>query len=527
MIEKSLYDYQQAQINQASNMLSKGKRKIAVQLNTGGGKTLEFATIANRYINTTFKRVFIMVHRNELMHQASETLTEWYGVDHQLIEKGNKNVFDRPVYIGMIETVFRRMNNNSNYFPEIGLIILDEAHIGNFKKIHSLFPNSLILGFTATPKYSTKAYPINLDYEDIVVGPQVKELINRKKLCQNITYSINDINRTIFKPKGNDFDITQMAIEYSKVRHVRNVINMHEEIAPNTKTICYNVNVEHSLVVAQAYRERGYDVRHVDGTTNEKERDAIFEWFSGNDVNVLCNVGVATMGYDNKYVRNIIDNFSTLSLEKWLQTSGRGARICPEIDKWFFSIIDMGGNAKYHLDWNEDRDWRDIFFNPPKKRSKTDAAPYKDCPKCKALIPMQSRVCPYCGYAFPIKEVKYDTAPIQLELVTKNLNVKYLCETHSSKNKWYTLFYIINNLVTQAKYKTTNLSKDNAEKIMQTYIPMAKEWCETMNMNWRVYEKSCTRYMTDKLKDVFNYDTSANFNKIQNINDIHTMLFQL
>lgn len=517
MTELLTYDYQEKQISECSKLIGDGKRCIINQLNTGGGKTVEFASIAFRYYNKNLKRVFIMVDREELMDQICSTITEWYDMDYQQIKKGNNAVYDRSVYIGMVETVFRRLSKNANYFPEVGLVILDEAHVGNFKKIHSFFPNAIIIGFTATPIYTDSKYPINRDYEDIVVGPQVNELIARNFLCQNITYSIEEIDRSTFGIKMNDFDNQQMSKEYSKHRHVKNVVDKYEELAPNTKAICYNVSVEHSKLVMEEFRKRGYDCRHVDGKTDDEERTATINWFSDKRPTILCNVGIITKGYDNPYVLTIISNFSSLSLTKCLQCWGRGGRICKEINKTHFTIIDMGGNARFqHGDWNKDRDWRSIFFEPPKKKKKEDAAPYKTCKKCSALIPVNVQICPYCGYEYPKKQIVYDTKEVKLELITKNLNVQYLAELYSDKNEYYTLFYIENNLITQAKYRIgLSLNDEQAENIINTFMIKAEEWCHLMDKDWRKLKRFCNRHINDKLRLVFKYEKDKSKNIVQ------------
>lgn len=521
MIELLPYDYQEHQIRQDAQLIASGKRCIVNQLNTGGGKTVEFATIAFRYTTLSMKKVFIMVHRDELLNQSDKTLKEWYGIDAQLITKGNNKVYDKDVYIGMVETCFKRLQRDANYFPEIGLVILDEAHLGNFRKIHQFFPNAIIIAFTATPIYTDKKYPMHNDYEDIIVGPQVNELIKRRALCQNITYSVGTVSRNGLRLHGSDFDETEMGKEYSKFRHVKNVIDMYEQLAPNTKTICYNVNIEHSLKVTEAFKSKDYDVRHIDGKTSDEEREEIFKWFETKDSNILCNVGIATMGYDNPYVTNIIDNFSTMSLVKWLQTAGRGGRICQEINKTYFSILDLGFNGKFFGDWNQDRDWKDIFFNPPKKRSKTDAAPYKDCPNCRALIPIQAMVCPYCDYQYTRKAVAYDEVQVSLQLITKNLNVEYICETNSNRNAYYSLFLIENDLIRQTKYQLGNrsITHDDAKLLIDIFMPLAEKWSQTMNKSWRHHEQFCKKHIVDKIEKTFGYK----FNEIEAIRPIDSI----
>lgn len=505
-----LDDYQEHQILSISRKFADGKKRIINQLDTGGGKTVEFATISHRYISKSSKRVCIFVHRFELMQQTARTLKEWYNIDAQCITASTKHIYDRKVYICMVETIYRRVLRHAKFLPFIGLNIYDEVHIGNFRKVYDLFPDSLHIGFTATPLSSNKLHPMKNDFEDIVVGPGIQYLIQLNKinpnrgLVQNITYSVKGVNRSKLVVKSNgQFDENFMAFEYSKVKHVQNTIAQYELRTPGTKAIVYNCNIQHSILVAQAFRDKGYDVRHVDGSTPEDEREKIFAWFKMTPGSILCNVGVATMGLDVPTIETVIVNRSTESLVLWLQMCGRGGRPCPLINKKFFTIIDMGGNARVHGDWNQPRDWENIFFNPPKKKNKQDAAPYKDCMKCHALIPTQSMVCPYCGYIYERKEVVYDSKIIELELVTKNLDVKLMMEANSSKKDYYTLFQIENNLITQVKYKTKgNITDDVVDKAWNAYLPLIEDWCTLTGKVFKKMKGFCHKHMNDKFKEL-------------------------
>jgi superfamily II DNA or RNA helicase len=64
---------------------------------------------------------------------------------------GAKSSGHRQVKVSMVETAFNRLKKDPQYFGKVGLLIVDEAHYGEFKKIYEYFPNALIIGVTATP----------------------------------------------------------------------------------------------------------------------------------------------------------------------------------------------------------------------------------------------------------------------------------------------------------------------------------------------------------------------------------------
>jgi superfamily II DNA or RNA helicase len=502
-----LRPYQERLVTGLAKQLSSGKRKVVGQLATGGGKTISFAAIAQRYTSKSQKPVLILVHRQELLQQTFNTLYKAYGIIATIIDVDAKKIGNAPVYVGMCETVNRRMQNNPNYLPEIGLLITDECHIGNFSKLYDFFPSAYIIGFTATPLSAKKSDPLKNYFDEIVVGVDIHELIelwredNTVGLVPNKTYSTkNSVERSSLVVKGNDYDESQMAFEYSKAKHVQNTVTVYQQHAEGSKAMVFNCNVEHSKLVTEAFLSAGYDCRHVDA--NSENRKAIFKWFKETPGAILCNVGIATTGFDEPTVETIIVNRSTMSLPLWLQMTGRGSR--PYEGKTHFTILDLGNNAATHGDWSDPRDWHHIFHNPPKPREKQGVAPVKSCPECELILPVQAKTCPECGYAFPVKETEYDKAVVELQLITKNLNVEELVQRNSGYKDYYTLFQIGNNIATQAKYKVQEITDDVFISLLTVYNEKAKEWCKIKGKrfnNW--HQDTVKTHLSSQLSKVF------------------------
>jgi superfamily II DNA or RNA helicase len=502
-----LRPYQEKTVYGASKLLSEGKRKLVVQSHTGSGKTVMFSTICDRFIAKQNKRILILVHRTELLGQTRKTLFSWYGINAQAIDADTKQVFDRMVYVGMVETVYKRLKKNPNWLPEVGMVIIDEAHIANFHKLHDFFPGKYILGFTATPQSASKKHPLKEYFEDVIVGASIKELIDGGALVQNHTYSIKGINRDNLKiASTGDFDEHEMSQEYSKTKHVQNTVDAYVKHSLNKKTIVFNCSIAHSKLVNEAFLAAGFNSRHFDSTMGDEVRKEVLHWFKETPDAILNNIGILTAGFDEPSVQTVIMNRSTLSMPLWLQVTGRGGR--PYEAKEYFTILDMGGNAVNHGDWCDDRDWVSIFHNPPKPRDKKQAPPCKECPECESIIPASATTCKFCGYAFPRKEQEYDILPIELELVTKNLNVKEMSDMNEAMGKkpYATMFQIGNNLATQAKYRLgKRLMTDNmAYQILKLYQEKTKEWLHTKGKRWNDWHRKVTQdHLFKELKRAF------------------------
>jgi superfamily II DNA or RNA helicase len=479
-----LEQYQEQGVQEAGQKLASGLMSIIFQLATGGGKTVVFSAISQRYTQSPNGNVLILVHRKELLIQTRRTLYKGFGVISQPIIAGMRHVPDARVYVGMVETVNRRIAKLKN----ITLVIIDECHYANFNKMHKHFPNARIIGFTATPLAASKKNPLKNFYQDIVCGIDIPELIQLNKtkadrgLVQNITRAPKDIvDRSELKADkmGEDYDTGMMALSFSKPKHIENTVVAYERYAPNTKAIVFCVNRSHGKLVCAAFAAKGYPVRYLDGETDEIEgkgtRRDILEWYAKTPNAILCNVDILTAGFDEPTIETVIVNRSTMSMPKWLQMCGRGSR--PTLQKSMFVIIDMGGNALTHGDWCDARDWRDIFFNPPRPGEKKGIAPVKDCPQCDAIVPIQVKVCPYCGYEFPGKIEAKETPLQEFVIITKGIDVKEVIEKNRHR-KEHAIFYGIGTMLADnAKNFIPEMTDENAIFILDQYHQKANEWC--------------------------------------------------
>jgi superfamily II DNA or RNA helicase len=479
----NLRPYQDLAINTLARKLVKTP-KMVFQLATGGGKTVTFAGITKRFLEKQTSSVLIIVHRKELLDQARRTFWEFAGINAQIIVAGMRYVPPAKAYIAMVESLKNRIPDN------IGLVIIDEAHMGNFKKVHDWFPDKYIIGFTATPLSSDKKHPLKKDYQDIVCAIDTPELIKQGYLCQNITFAPRDaVDRKNLTIKGKDYDEGLMGAEFSQPKYVRNTRLAYERHSKGDKTIIFNVTIDHSLKVAQEFAEHGYSVRHLDGMMNKTERNKIIEWFKSTPSAILCNVGIATTGFDVPEIETVIVNRATISLVLWLQMCGRGSRALDW--KKIFKIIDLGGNTVTHGDWSSPRDWENIFWNPPKPSDGNGVAPIKSCPQCEALIPAQCRTCPHCGFEIPKSEQEEEEEQLIGELVTmaNGLDVKELIEQQKHRKK-YRLFFLIGEILAdEAKRIVPQMTPEIFEHILNQYYEKGEQWCEANGMKWNQWHK--------------------------------------
>jgi superfamily II DNA or RNA helicase len=344
----------------------------------------------------------------------------------------------------------------------------DEAHIGNFTKLIEHFNDKFIIGFTATPIASKKDKPLKNYFKDIVCGVSIQELIADGHLCTADHFAVKDrIKRSDLKMLHGDFDSKQMGQLMGSPKYIKSVVENYKAKIGKGKTLIFNCNIEHSLLVTAEFQSAGYDCRHLDGETEYHLRNEILNWFDVTPDSILCNVGVATTGFDQPDIECIIVNRATASMPLWLQMCGRGSR--PTETKNNFTILDLGGNVDVFSYWHSERDWVDIFHNPQKKID--GVAPVKICPKCSAAIAVRLMQCNYCGYEYPLPEL-VETYFAELEKIqTPEIISKVVMESKEKGYKEYRSLFILLEMAIKQSRKVND--KDQLTKIAES---IARKW---------------------------------------------------
>lgn len=434
------FKYQKYSLNEIF-LKFKTVNRLCLQLSTGGGKTVIFTTLSKYYIENFNYRVLILCHRVELIEQSIATFNK-IGVSCEKVTAKTKALTHQAqCYVAMVETSNNRLKSNPDFFKDIDLVIVDECHVLVFDKLFSYFPKSKILGCTATPivmkkitfykcKFCKNVYdiptvccdheadewkrPFTMSeiYEDIVIGPNIDELIKLGKLVKEISFIEKYVNLKNLKTDSEgEFTADSLDGEYAKDDALFNVLLNYQNICKGKKTIIFNSSTNVNLLLYDKFKAEGLNVRFFDSkNVMEHSRAEIIDWFKNERDAILLNVGVFTTGFDVSDVEAIILNRATASLGLFIQMVGRGARITELIYKDSFILVDGGGNVDRHLEWSDpNRDWRRLFFHGATKPKikKDDCFDVETCFNCGTIYPKSEDCCPACGYRFiPSVKVK-------------------------------------------------------------------------------------------------------------------------
>lgn len=332
-------------------------RSTMIVLATGTGKTRVGSEIIRRRLAANTGRVLWLAHREELITQARDAISENTGARVGIEKAGQfantyalSDLHDEVV-VASVQTLHekRRQRFAAHLF---GTVIIDEAHHAaarTYREIIDHFPDAKVLGLTATPDRGDGIGMGNI-FDSVAYEFGMRPAIDAGWLCpiKVLTVNVHGLDISSVKTTAGDLNQGQLA------RIVENDSVHHEIAAPLAEhigarqAVVFCVTVEQSKALAdvlQGYLP-GKVVAHVDGSTPTSERSRILGAFSRGEIHVVCNCAVLTEGFDAPATSLIALARPTKSRSLYAQMIGRGTRLSP--GKSDCLVLDFKGNAGRH-----------------------------------------------------------------------------------------------------------------------------------------------------------------------------------
>jgi len=350
-----------------------------LQAPTGAGKTRLFATIIDHSLRKGHN-VWTLVPRKELLDQASDELIG-IGVKHGRICPGHHESGAFNVHVVSKDTLIRRYDKIKK--PP-SFIIIDEAHLAldRYIEIQERYPDAFILGCTATPERLDGRGLSDL-YEDLVMGPSIKELIELGFLSE-IRYfcpptpGIENLHRV-----GTDYNADELGRLLEKRKIYGKAIEHYRKHAHEKPALAFCRNIAQAEETAQKFSAAGYRFENIDGSMPAGKRKMLIDGLRTGELHGLTSCELLTYGLDVPRVECIIMLRPTLSKTIFFQSIGRGLR--PYEGKDNLIVLDHVGNLAEHGHPLEPQAW--MFHGREKrgKRKSTSEAALRLCPEIDFL----------------------------------------------------------------------------------------------------------------------------------------------
>ena len=386
-----LRSYQEQAIEDLRHAYRAGSRAPLLAAPTGMGKTVILATIAAQAA-AKGRRVLILVHRRELIHQTASKLA-WAGLDHGIIAAGHP-ASDHAVQVASVQTLARRL---SRMTWQPSLVIIDEAHhaaAGSWRQILEHWPDAYRLGVTATP-CRLDGRGLSEAFDHLVIGPSVADLVFWGFLSAARIYAppvVADLSG--IRKRAGDYAINQAADAMDRPTVTGDAIAHYQRLAGAQRAIAFCCSVQHAEHVADSFNVAGIPAATLLGSLDPVRRDQVVQQFDAGAVQVLVTVDVVSEGFDIPAAGCAILLRPTQSLGLYLQQVGRVLRPAP--GKTHAVILDHVGNVHRH-GWPDDpREWT-LEGIVRRAGAAGPAAPsVRTCPQCFAAF-KPAPICPLCG----------------------------------------------------------------------------------------------------------------------------------
>lgn len=292
--------------------------------------------------------------------------------DIKIFKRGCDPEFDLLCPDGYVYNV--EVEDNNNYFAE-NLLVHNCHHAvsASYRNVINHFKQNLflkVLGVTATPDRTDEA-ALGQIFEDVSYEYGIAEGVDDGWLSgviQNQVF-VNSLDFSNINTRLGDLAENELAAIMEFEENLHGVVSPVIKIAGDRKTLVFASSVAHAERMSEIFnRHEPGSSNFVTGTTPKDVRREVFADFHRGKIKRLCNVGVATEGFDEPGIQVVAMARPTKSRCLYTQMIGRGCRPSESIayqlnecedtaerrrmiaasDKPSVEIIDFTGNCGRH-----------------------------------------------------------------------------------------------------------------------------------------------------------------------------------
>jgi superfamily II DNA or RNA helicase len=327
-------------------------------------------------------------------------------------------------------------------FPAADLLIVDEAHhcpANTYGKIIASYPKAVLIGFTATPCRGD-GRGLGGIFDRMIECPQVAELIAQKHLVKTRVYAPIDPDLKGVETRVGDYVETQLADRMDKPDLIGDIISHWHKYGERRKTVCFAVNVAHSLHLRDEFIKSGVRAAHIDGSIPKSERDATLGKLASGELDVVTNCMVLTEGWDLPEVSCCILARPTKKMGLYRQMVGRVLR--PALNKHNAVVLDHSGATfrhgfvEDHVEWTLDPAKRSYSPTHAARLHSGYSSRLLECTKCGS-IRVVGEACCHCGFVpqRPAKAVTFTDG--SLALVDRKSRVAAPATDPHERTRWH------------------------------------------------------------------------------------------
>jgi len=362
---KTLKDYQTTVCFKALKKLQTPRARFVLQMPTGSGKTRTAMEIVCQTLNKSPEGSIItwLAHSEELCAQAYECFLEvWSHIGKFQIKLvrawgvggGIRCEFsERAMVIGGFQKLHGQLRTKEITFNELAqrscLVIVDEAHkvlAPTYNAVTRALAGdgAAVIGLTATPGRSVvdeeenralanyffnEVLTIESGTKTVIEYLRDRDVLSKTEyapLMTDRTYELEDKEKRHLEqffdlPKG-----ILSRIASDDIRNVEIIKSIQRECGGGHQILFFGCSVDHSKFISALLGFLGVKAAHLDGEIPRQRRAGLIEEFRKGEIQVLCNYGVLSTGFDAPKVDLVFISRPTASIVLYSQMIGRGLR---------------------------------------------------------------------------------------------------------------------------------------------------------------------------------------------------------
>jgi superfamily II DNA or RNA helicase len=341
---------------------------FVMQMPTGSGKTRTAMEIVSTFINeSTVNNVVVvwLAHSEELCLQATECFQEiWehvaqkpldlykcWGTGSLIPARITQNAF----IVGGFQRLYKSLETNDRIFDgfktQVALIIIDEAHkiiAPTYSVVVRALQNgeTKTIGLTATPGrnigdilgneqlakfFHNESVTIDTKNPDI----SVIEYLRRRNILSTLTME-SILPKNLVTLTSTDRAYIEKHFDFSpgflrklgtdNIRNIEILKSLERECRGGHQILFFACSIEHSKFICAMLIYLGFKAAHVDGSMNKNTRQMVLTQFKNKTLQIVCNFGVLSTGFDTPKTDVVCIARPTASIVLYSQMIGRGLR---------------------------------------------------------------------------------------------------------------------------------------------------------------------------------------------------------
>jgi DNA repair protein RadD len=399
---KRLKSYQSRIYTEAAAILENNNARILLNMPTGTGKTRTCMEIVCNFLNENPElSVVWLADKQELIDQACmEFHDTWeylgtFPIPIQRWVRDSPHEVDKSQFIcSTFGTLLSRGDLLKNI--KVGLVVIDEAHMAIAPKWKSKVESTAIqmsnstrvVGLTATPQRRISKESAELvdwfekarltikdhgkgNLMDWLEANQFLSNAEIREVGSEASVVLTTKEKKALEEVDSDYSAAFLKNLASQVLFNSEITKELENLLtekPDRRILYFGTTVEQSKMISVWLRMRGYSALHLDGSSDARVRQSGIDAFREGDLQVLCNYGILTTGFDAPLTDVVFIARPTTSPVLYHQMVGRGLRGPKLRGTSKCVIVDVEFNVENHASrsrqvykgyrelWSEDED---------------------------------------------------------------------------------------------------------------------------------------------------------------------------